>query len=213
MTYIVTLCVAFLVSRIPVVGKYIGGIDTLLHETGHALMALITSGRVRSIQLFYDKSGLAQTGQSSWLGGVLTTLSGYVFSSAMAFGLFYLFNLQKYEWIIYVLAFIVLLNLVLWIRNLYGFFWLITFGGILTYLWFHLQEPFVPLVLLFFICVNLMESIYSAAVILVMCYKDRRNAGDASILAKKTFIPAIVWGIVFFAQSLYFGYMSIMQIS
>ncbi|WP_425545217.1 hypothetical protein [Guptibacillus hwajinpoensis] len=62
----------------------------------------------------------------------------------------------------------------------------------LTYLWFHLQEPFVPLVLLFLIYVNLMESFYSAAVILVICYKDRKNAGDASILAKKTFIPAIL---------------------
>lgn len=51
-------------------------------------------------------------------------------------------------------------------------------------------------------CMVLMQSIISAFVILKLSVTDRRNAGDATNLARFTFIPTLVWGALFFVQSL-----------
>lgn len=48
----------------------------------------------------------------------------------------------------------------------------------------------------------LVQSIVSAFVILKLSVTDRRNAGDATNLAKFTFIPTLVWGTLFFVQSI-----------
>lgn len=46
------------------------------------------------------------------------------------------------------------------------------------------------------------QSIISAFVILKLSVTDRKNAGDATNLANITFIPTLVWGTLFFVQSI-----------
>ena len=46
------LVVAFLLPKVPVVGKFFNIINTLIHELGHALMALLFEGKVVRIEIF-----------------------------------------------------------------------------------------------------------------------------------------------------------------
>ena len=50
-----------LITRLPFVGKFFRITNTLIHESGHAIMALLTSGNVVSIDLMSDTSGTATT--------------------------------------------------------------------------------------------------------------------------------------------------------
>ena len=59
--FIMFLAVAFLIGRIPVVGKYIKSVNTMFHEDGHALFALIFGHGTNKIELFANTEGVAET--------------------------------------------------------------------------------------------------------------------------------------------------------
>lgn len=212
MKIIIMLLITFFVLRIPILGKYLRVVNTMIHESGHAIAALLTSGKVYSISLFTNTEGLAVTGSRYWLGRVIVAISGYIFSSFFAFLTFYLYFENKYEWILYILATFCLVNMVLWVRNFYGFIWLVTFTTLLVISYLFLT----PLALSYFtliICsILLTESVTTSFVILKLSHKQPDKAGDAKSLKEATFIPTIIWGLFFFIQSLYFSYLVIRQI-
>ena len=84
------LVVAFLLPRLPVVGKFFNIINTLIHELGHALMSLLLHGKVMKIQIFQDTSGVTTTKSDSKFKSTLVSLAGYPFASVMAFVCFFL---------------------------------------------------------------------------------------------------------------------------
>ncbi|MEX3623722.1 M50 family metallopeptidase [Viridibacillus arvi] len=227
-TLLIFIIVAAIVSRLPIVGKYFSIINTLIHEIGHALMAIITGGKVDKIQLFANTEGTAWTSNRFWLGRVLTSAAGYVFSSFIAFAflysisierfeycipiekLGYCISIERYELILYTLVVFLVIGLLFWIRNLYGFFWMISFTAGFAYLIWKGNDVVTEYVLLFITATILVQSIYSAWEILYLSFKSPSDAGDATNLAKSTFIiPAQVWGIFFFLQSLYFGWLGL----
>ena len=55
------IILALLLPRVPVVGKWFNVINTIVHETGHALMALLMEGKVHKIEIFQDSSGATTT--------------------------------------------------------------------------------------------------------------------------------------------------------
>lgn len=210
--------IAFILLRIPVLGKYIAVVDTLIHEIGHALMSLVTGGKVTKIELFASTEGTAWTNSPTWLGRVLTSIAGYPFASGMSFIFLYFIKQGDYTLMIgFLLAFLVL-GFIFWlrnirfliIRNLYGIFWLLTFSGLFGGL-LYLDNPVLTQhVLLFLTAILFVQSIISAFVIMKLSFKKPKNAGDATNLAKSVIIiPTQVWGILFFAQSLVFGYYGI----
>ena len=87
---LIFVVVALILPRIPVVGKFFNIINTALHELGHALMALLTGGEVRKIELFNDTSGTTTTVSKNKFASVLVSLAGYPFAafscSSISFG-------------------------------------------------------------------------------------------------------------------------------
>ena len=62
----------------------------------------------------------------------------------------------------------------------------------------------------FLVSIMFVESMTSAFGIMYLSFKIPTQAGDATSLAQLTyFIPAQVWGILFFGQSLYFGWVAL----
>lgn len=213
------LFIAFVLSNIPLINSFIKGntrisnfihaigmgvaiANTMIHESCHSLMAILTGGRIKEVSLSADTSGLAETTSNSRVARILVSYAGYTGSSLVAVGLFYLLYLGKYEWIIYFFILLSTINWLFWVRNLFGFLWLTAFIGMMAlFIYKHFEVLLVHISILLSSMV-LVQSIISAFVILKLSVTDRKNAGDATNLAKFTFIPTLVWGTLFFIQSL-----------
>ncbi|MBU8878624.1 M50 family metallopeptidase [Bacillus sp. FJAT-29790] len=196
--------IAIILTYIPILGNYVRVINTVIHESGHALMALL-GGDVHKIALFMNTEGVTYTSHSTWIGGLLTGGAGYVFSSLFAFLSFWLISRKKYKVLIFILLLFIVLNLVFWVRNFYGLFWLTSFGAGFLLLLSKGSEALVQKCLLLIASILLVESITSSFTILLLSFIQPHAAGDATGLANATiFIPVQMWGIFFFVQAIFF---------
>jgi hypothetical protein len=210
---IIGLIVALLLTQLPIVGKYFAILNTMIHESGHSLMALVTGGEVRRISLLPNTSGTTMTGHTSWISHVLTSMSGYVFSSFFAFLFFYLIIKGQYKWMIYLLLAFLAVNLFFWVRNVYGLFWIVTFGAGFIWLLRSGNQALIQYVLVFLASLVFVEAVTSAFEIMWISFVSPLQAGDAANLARATkFIPAPIWGIAFFAQALYFAWLALRRV-
>ncbi len=204
--FFLVICIAFIIIRIPWIGKFFRVIDTLFHESGHALMALFTSGNVLKIELFNDTSGTAFTQSGNKFSEFLISLSGYPFASAMSFVFFYLIRQGNFIWVLLILSIFILINLALWVRNKYGIFWLLAFGSIL-WLIYYLKNDMITYC--FILCVSsilLFDSIIKCFQLVYISFTSPKSAGDAANLKKQTYIPAFIWAFLFLVISMYFTY-------
>ncbi|PKG23191.1 M50 family metallopeptidase [Niallia nealsonii] len=204
------IIMAAVCSFLPIVGRYIAIVNTLIHEVWHVLAAII-SGRkfrlVHKINLNRDASGTALTQTDSWIGRIFIAYMGYTGSSVTAYGLFYLLKKEYYIAILCIFTCVACIALVLWVRNLYGLFWTISFLVFNFWIFYYDKPVILQHVSIFLSCIILVQSVLTAFVIFNLSIKHRRNAGDATALAEATKIPAFIWGAVFFCQSLYFVYL------
>ncbi|MEH7126596.1 M50 family metallopeptidase [Bacillus sp. JJ1773] len=198
------IVIAIILTNIPFLGSYIRMINTLIHESGHALIALF-GGKVHTISLFMNTEGVTYTSHTNWFGSFFTGIAGYFFSSFIAFLSFWFISKKQYKPLIIILLLFVGLNLLLWVRNFYGIFWLISFGALFILLLYKGSVSFVQNCLLIIASILLVESLTSSFTILMLSFIQPHAAGDATGLAKTTmFIPAQLWGLFFFAQSISF---------
>lgn len=209
-SFLLYLIVAVILLHIPVLGRYVAVIQTLIHEVGHGLAAIICGGKVRKIHLFANTEGLAFTAHANWFSRFVTTLSGYLFASAFSFFSIWLITIGAFELLLYIYAGICLTALVLWIRNLYGFLWIICASSFFLWLTVYGSMLLKVHTLQLLTCIIFVQSIKSAFIVLHLSFKKPMTAGDATSLAKMTkIIPAFIWGNLFFGQALYFGYLGV----
>lgn len=207
----VYLIVAYFISNVPFLGRYLAIFNTLIHESGHAIAALLLNGKVYSIKLFSNTAGEALTGQRGWVSSVIISYSGYTFSSITAYACFMLLHKGYIRFILYSLLLIALLNLILWIRNIYGAIWLVSFIALCGWTLQSGSSSLQTNLAYFLSSVLLTQSVSSALQIFMLSIVRRRSAGDATSLANYTKIPAIIWGFLFFAQAVYIAYLAIFQ--
>ncbi len=191
-------------SYIPGLGPYVSLFHTLIHETGHATMARLTGGRVRSISLFSNTEGVAQTSHTSWVGQVLTALAGYPFASLLSVLFIYALSAGFSAHAAAVLALLLLANLFLWVRNLIGWLWVLSVIGLLLVFYVYANPFYFELTLTVLSLILLIQAWVSAWVIFSLSVKRKQRAGDATILAEYTRVPAVLWGSFFFIQASFF---------
>src|SRR6476660_10431103 len=66
---------------------------TFIHESSHALVAVLTGGSVQSLTISADTSGLTYSAPSGFMGGLLTSSAGYL--GTTVFGVLMLFLIRK----------------------------------------------------------------------------------------------------------------------
>jgi hypothetical protein len=201
--------VALLLTRIPLVGKYFRGVNTMIHESGHALMTLLVSGEVIEVNLFADTSGNIVTKAKNKVLQVLIAISGYPASAICGFIFLMLYSKGYFLHILFVLVCITLLLMVLSIRNAYGLFWAGTFTLVNLLLIYFNNSEWIFIAATFFSLIILVDSVFSSFILLVISIKTPKKAGDAGNLEKFTKIPAVVWSILLLAFSGYMAYLSI----
>lgn len=204
------ILLSIILTRIPYLGKFFRVINTMIHEFGHASMALILKGEVVKINLFSDTSGNTLTKVNGKFSTFLVSISGYPFSSIVAFFIFYLINNSFTIFAIIIFMGFALISLILFVRNSYGIIWLLFFliasGVILQYNSFR--------ILYFWSVFNgsllLIDSIVSSFVLLKISIQNPSGAGDANNLKKITHLPSWFWAFIFVSINVYIAYITIL---
>lgn len=204
---LIFLIIGIILTKLPIVGKYFSVANTLIHEVGHQVASIVTFGKAHKIQLFSNTEGLAFSSHRFWIGKFITAAAGYVFASFMACTFFVLIFHGRFDIVIYILLTILGISLIFWVRNWYGFFWILTFTSGFVYLLLKGDGPIIEYSILFLTSIIFIASITSAFEIMYLSFTTPSQAGDATSLANLTrIVPPQIWGILFFAQSLYFGW-------
>ncbi|WP_046181192.1 M50 family metallopeptidase [Domibacillus tundrae] len=203
--FILFTAAAVILIYIPVAGKYFRLLNTLLHEIGHMLASLMSGGGIYHVHLFRDTSGVAYTTTSNRFTSIFTTLAGYPFASAAAFAAYWASSQGYTEWLYYALFTVLAVSLLFWIRNWFGFFWIVAFLAGTAAVYRYAPETIGQKYMYLITAVLLVESVRSSWVILYLSIVSPLKAGDASALKRFTGISSRLWGLVFFVQALYFG--------
>jgi hypothetical protein len=170
---------------------------TLVHEGGHALVALLTGRRLAGIRLHSDTSGLTvSVGRPTGPGMVCTTLAGYLAPPVVGLACVGLLSLGRLTLMLWV-GLALLLGMLVLIRNAFGVVSIVTTGVVLFAVsWFGtptVQAAFGSALTWFLLLGGIRP------VIELQRKRARRRArdSDADQLGRLTGVPAVVWVLLF----------------
>lgn len=193
--FYISLTFSVIVIRLPFIGRYFRSVNTLLHESGHALVAILSSGEVLRIELSSDTSGVAVTRSKSGFKAFLVSASGYPFAAAASLLLLAFAVSGMEKWALFVLMTFSLLNLAFFVRNAYGVIWIVTFSSIMLLLYWLENLTAIYLFTITTSLVSLAESVFSTLQIFYLGFASPKKAGDLSNMAKFSGIPAWFWAL------------------
>ncbi|QWF78568.1 M50 family metallopeptidase [Amycolatopsis sp. CA-230715] len=171
---------------------------TIVHEAGHALVALLAGRRLQGIRLHSDTSGVTVSrGRPSGPGMVLTSLAGYPAPALLGLAFAGLLSANRTSALL-VIAAVLLLGVLVMIRNAYGVLSVLVAAGLLALIGLvappGLQSWLVYLLTWFFLFGGVRPVFELQA-------KRRRGAArdsDADQLARLTGVPALLWVTILF---------------
>jgi hypothetical protein len=207
--FYILLSTSLVITRLPFIGKFFRVVNTLVHESGHAFMALILSGKVHRIDLFSDTSGSALTATKNGFSRFLVSLAGYPASALFAYLCFYCIEQKEAIYVVYMLAGIAIINLIFYVRNAYGIFWLISFIGIAVLVIYAKEAMLIYGFSLLCSFIVLSDAVISGFNLLIIAAKTPKAAGDAKNLNEATHLPVIFWALLLLAFSFFCAYKTI----
>ena len=186
---------AIVISYIPFIGLPFIYLATIFHEISHALVAVVTGAQVVEFALAVDGSGhVLSRGGSSFL----IAISGYLGVSIWAALLFQAGtrnNLARLT--IGALIALFAVTLILWVNNLMTALILGAVIGLLVLMLAKTSAVYITHLARFVAILVLFNAIKSPLYLI-----DGRAAGDGALLAKMTFVPEIVWVVLWCAAGL-----------
>ncbi|OXM84989.1 M50 family metallopeptidase [Paenibacillus rigui] len=187
---------AFLTRWIPF-SSFFRNLDTTIHEFGHAVVTLALSGKVMSIELYANHSGVTYSSVVNNWSVIPISLAGYMTASLFAVFLFKMRAQDNQRLGLQIMTLIGLIALVLFVRNEFGIMWLIGFIAlniIMLAIVPRWLRDFYYLLLAF---LTLEESVMGPISLVIYALQNPASAGDATNLARVTFLPAIFWAGLF----------------
>lgn len=190
---LIFIVAAFIIDYIPLVNLPFLWSETFFHEISHGLAAIITGGKVHSIALSFNGSGICTTS-----GGIrfIVSFSGYAGSALWGVVIYSVAGAvsQKNAFIIAgSMVLLLITTLLLWARDITS---IIIISVLLVMylmpfyksLWISVKS-FIQLVGVFVI----LDAIRSPLYLL-----DGRNQGDGAALAALTWVPELFWITLWF---------------
>jgi hypothetical protein len=172
---------------------------TWVHECGHALMTVLVGGRVTSITIEPDTSGLTHSlvpvGRAA---RGLVASAGYLGAAVVGCLLMAATRVQKWARVILLgLGAFMLLTLVLWMRNLFGVAVVLAWGVALVTL-ARTGMANAPRFLLSLLAVQVaLNAVYDIRVLFLI----DRGRSDAATMARLFLLPPWVWATVWMIAS------------
>jgi len=185
-------------------GIWVGtrGVVTIVHEGGHALLALLTGRRVRGIRLHSDTSGVTfWRGKPTGFGAVLSVAAGYPAPAVLglaAAGFLAAGRITALLWF----ALVMLAAMLILIRNVYGVVSVVLTGGVIFAVsWFTatVVQGVFAYALTWFLLIAAVRPVTELA-------RGRRRRrltdSDADQLARLTGTGSMLWVVIFFVVAL-----------
>jgi Peptidase M50B-like len=191
---LVTGAGALLAVAVDGLWRWTRGVVTIVHESGHAVVALLTGRRLTGIRLHSDTSGLTlSVGRPRGPGMVLTTAAGYVSPSLVGLTGVGLLAVEQVTIMLWTATGVLVLMLLM-VRNLYGALSLLVTGGVVVAVSL-LAKPEVQAA--FGYAMTWFLLLGGVRPVVELQRQRRRHRGrtgsDADQLAHLTHLPAIVW--------------------
>jgi peptidase M50B-like protein len=189
--------VALLVVLVRDVWVVARNVVTIVHEGGHALVALLVGRRLRGVRLHSDTSGVTLSrGRPTGPGMVATTLAGYLAPSVLGIGCAALLAFGHITALLWLIVLLLAAMLVV-VRNAYGIASiLVTGAAVFLVSWFtsaQVQAAFAFAFTWFLLVAGIRP-------VLELQRSRRRHRApdsDADQLARLTRVPGLVWVLVF----------------
>jgi hypothetical protein len=165
---------------------------TVVHEAGHAVVAVLVGRRLRSITLHSGTSGLTVSrGKPTGPGMVAMLAAGYLAPALLGLLAALLLAAGRSVGLLWLLV-VLTAALMLWVRNGYGFLVLLLGGaGVLALTWY--GDGTVQSVAAYLITWLLLLAAPRPLVELLAAGRRRGRTSDADQLARLTRVPAVVW--------------------
>lgn len=174
---------------------------TVVHEAGHAVVAVLVGRRLQGIRLHADTSGVTVSrGRPTGPGMVATIAAGYLAPAAVGVGAALLLAAGRGVLMLW-LVLLFLVALLVWIRNWYGVLTVVLAGagvGLLT--WYAAAE--VQSLVAYLVAWLLLLSAPRPVLELIGAGRGRSRSSDPDQLARLTHVPAIVWCVVMLLANL-----------
>jgi hypothetical protein len=164
---------------------------TWVHECSHALMTVLVGGRVMSITIEPDASGMTHSlVPAGRVARGLVTSAGYLGAAVVGCLLMAATRIERRAQVIFLsLGAFMLLTLVLWMRNTFGFVVVLAWAVVLLTL-ARRRNARAPRFLLSLIAVQVaLNSVYDIRVLFLI----DRGPSDAATMARLFLLPSWVW--------------------
>lgn len=173
---------------------------TVVHEAGHAVVAVLVGRRLTGIRLHADTSGVTLSrGRPTGPGMVATLMAGYLAPAALGVGAALLLAAGRGVLMLWLLL-ALLAGLLVWVRNWYGVLTLLLGGaGVFALTWW--AAPEVQSVAAYAVAWLLLLSAPRPVVELVR-NRRREPGSDAAQLARLTRVPTLVWCLLMLIANL-----------
>jgi hypothetical protein len=174
---------------------------TVVHEAGHAVVAVLVGRRLRSITLHSDTSGLTVSrGKPTGPGMVAMLAAGYLAPALLGLLAALLLAAGRSVGLLWLLV-VLTAALMLWVRNGYGFLVLLVGGaGVLALTWY--ADGTVQSIAAYLITWLLLLAAPRPLVELLAAGRRRGRTSDADQLARLTRVPAVVWIVLLLLANL-----------
>jgi Peptidase M50B-like len=174
---------------------------TVVHEAGHAVVAVLVGRRLRSIRLHSDTSGLTVSrGKPRGPGMVAMLAAGYLAPAGLGLLAAVLLAGGRSVGLLWLLV-VLSSAMVLWVRNGYGFLVLLVGGaGVLLVTWY--GDGQVQSVAAYLIAWLLLLAAPRPLLELLTAGRRRGRSSDADQLAGLTRVPAVLWILVLLLANL-----------
>lgn len=170
---------------------------TLVHEAGHALVAVLTGRRLNGIRLHSDTSGLTvSSGKPRGPGMLATAAAGYLAPAALGLGVVVLVERGRTAWALY-LALGVLAAMLVFIRNWFGLVVVVLSGAAVAALIWRTPERVHDFAALTFGWFLLIAAPRTTIDLWTHRRRARTRTTDADVMARLTVLPAAVWNLLF----------------
>lgn len=187
---------AIILTRLIPFSSFFRNLDTMDHEFGHAVVGLLLSGHVQSIELHSDHSGVTYLMLPSAWSSIVASLAGYVGASLFALVMFYLYSIRQYKMGLVVMTGIAAVMIVFFVHHGFGVFWIAGFIAINVLVIFLSPsvQKFYYLAVAF---LTLEESTMSPISLAVYSISHPSQSDDATNLRNLTGIPSLFWALAF----------------
>jgi Peptidase M50B-like len=173
---------------------------TWVHESGHALMTVLVGGRVASITIQPDTSGLTNSlVPAGRVAQGLVASAGYLGAAVVGCLLMASTRVEKRAPVILLtLGAFMLLTLVFWMRNLFGVVAVLAWAVALITLARKGEKNAVRFFLSLLAIQVALNAVYDIRVLFLI----HRNQSDAATMARLFLLPAWVWATTWMLMSI-----------